>query len=84
LPEVVEVRGWGLLLAAELLPGIPSAEVARRSLDAGVVVNAVSPTALRFAPSLLIEQDQLDEAVAILADVLTEVAAESAGESGEG
>jgi predicted acetylornithine/succinylornithine family transaminase len=80
LPEVAEVRGWGLLLAAELQPGIASAEVARRALDAGVVVNAVSPTALRFAPSLLIDHDDLDEAVAILAGVLDEVAAE-AGES---
>jgi predicted acetylornithine/succinylornithine family transaminase len=85
LPEVVEVRGWGLLLAAELRPGVPSAEVARRALDAGVVVNAVSPTALRFAPSLLIEHEQLDEAVVALADVLAEVGAEwPADETREG
>jgi acetylornithine/N-succinyldiaminopimelate aminotransferase len=82
LPEVAEVRGWGLLLAAELQPGISSAEVARRALEAGVVVNAVSPTALRFAPSLLIDDDDLDEAVGILAGVLAAVAADS--DAGEG
>jgi predicted acetylornithine/succinylornithine family transaminase len=85
LPEVVEVRGWGLLLAAELRSGVPSTEVARRALDAGVVVNAVSPTALRFAPSLLIEDEQLDEAVAALAEVLAGVGAEwPADETREG
>ena len=36
-------------------------------LDAGLVVNAVTPTALRFAPSLLVTDDEIDEAVAILA-----------------
>jgi len=52
--------------------------VARRALTEGVVVNGVTPTALRFAPSLLIEDDELDEAVAVLAGVLAAVAAEQA------
>lgn len=76
LPQVTDVRGWGLLLAAEL-DGLDAAEVARRALEAGVVVNAVTPTSLRFAPSLLIPLDVLDEALDVLADVLTEVAAET-------
>ena len=33
-------------------------------LDAGLVVNAVTPTALRFAPSLLVTDDEIDAAVA--------------------
>jgi acetylornithine/N-succinyldiaminopimelate aminotransferase len=44
--------------------------VAQAALDQGLVVNAVTPTALRLAPSLLITDDEIDEAVAILADVL--------------
>ena len=36
----------------------------------GLVVNEVTPTALRFAPSLLVTDDEIDAAVAILADVL--------------
>ncbi len=70
LAAVREVRGLGLLLAAELAEGIPAQPVAAAALEAGLVVNAVTPTALRFAPSLLVTDDEIDEAVAILAGVL--------------
>ena len=71
LPAVTAVRGTGLLLAAELAPGYDAAEVARACLDSGVVVNAVTPTALRLAPSPLIVSDaEIDEAVAIIGRVL--------------
>jgi len=40
------------------------------ALDAGLVVNAVTPTALRLAPPLLITDDEIDEGVAILRKVL--------------
>ncbi|HEY8216180.1 MAG TPA: acetylornithine transaminase [Acidimicrobiia bacterium] len=66
VPEVVTVRGAGLLLAAELETGIDAAEVAGSCLDHGLVVNAVTPTALRFAPSLLVSDAEIDEAVQIL------------------
>ena len=75
LPGVADVRGVGLLVAAELAPGIEAGLVAARCLDAGLVVNAVTPTALRFAPPLLVTDDEIDRGVAILADVLAEVAA---------
>ena len=65
-PGVADVRGAGLLLAAELAPGIDAGPVARACLDAGLVVNAVTPTALRFAPPLLVTDDEIDDAVAIL------------------
>jgi acetylornithine/N-succinyldiaminopimelate aminotransferase len=71
LDAVVDVRGFGLLLAAELEPGRDSKQVMLEALDAGLVVNAVTPTALRFAPSLLVTDDELDEAIAILQKVLS-------------
>jgi predicted acetylornithine/succinylornithine family transaminase len=70
LPGVANVRGVGLLLAVELAPGLDAATVARACLDAGLVVNAVTPTALRLAPSLLVTDAELDEATAILRGVL--------------
>jgi acetylornithine/N-succinyldiaminopimelate aminotransferase len=70
LPEVVSVRGEGLLLAAELAPGIESGPVATACLTAGLVLNAVTPTALRFAPSLLVSEAEIAEAVEILRGVL--------------
>lgn len=68
---VVSVRGLGLLLAAELDPGIDAREAASSALSAGLVVNAVTPSALRLAPSLLVSDGEIDEAVEILARVLT-------------
>ena len=68
---MADVRGAGLLIAAELAPGIEAGPVANACLDAGLVVNAVTPTALRFAPSLLVTDDEIDAAVAILTEVLT-------------
>jgi acetylornithine aminotransferase len=69
LPGVATVRGLGLLLAAEL--DAPQAkDVTARALDAGLVVNAVTESALRLAPQLLVTDDEIDEAVAILEGVL--------------
>ena len=70
IPNVESLRGRGLLLAAELTPGIDSAAAMRACLDAGLIVNNVTPTALRFAPSLLVEDAEIDEALAILEKVL--------------
>lgn len=69
LPGVAGVRGLGLLLAVEL-DGLDARQVNAALLDAGVVANAVTPTALRLAPSLLVDDDQIDQAVRILGEVL--------------
>jgi predicted acetylornithine/succinylornithine family transaminase len=71
LDGVAEVRGAGLLIAAELDPGHDAKEVAQGCLDRGLVVNAVTGTALRFAPPLLVSDDEIERAVAIVADVLS-------------
>ncbi len=62
---VASVRGHGLLLAAELEPGLDARAVAAQCLDEGLVVNAVTPTAIRFAPSLLLTDDEIDDGVAL-------------------
>jgi predicted acetylornithine/succinylornithine family transaminase len=64
---VVAVRGQGLLLAAELAPGLEAPAVYARALEGGLVANAVTPTALRFAPPLTVTTAEIDEAVEILA-----------------
>jgi len=79
LREVVEVRGLGLLLAAELAPGIDARAVASDALTAGLVLNAVTPSALRLAPPLVVTDEQIDDAVALLADILR-----AHGDRGEG
>jgi acetylornithine/succinyldiaminopimelate/putrescine aminotransferase len=70
VPGVAAVRGEGLLMAAELEDDLDAPTVARACLEAGLVVNAVTPTALRFAPSLLVTDDEIIDAVEILRKVL--------------
>jgi acetylornithine/N-succinyldiaminopimelate aminotransferase len=69
LPAVKEVRGLGLLLAAEL-DGPSSRDVAAAALGGGLIVNPVTESALRVAPPLLVTDDEIDEALGILAEVL--------------
>jgi len=82
LPGVATVRGMGLLVAAELEEGKGAGPVVAAALDAGLVVNAVTPTALRLAPSLLVSDDEIDQALAILAMVLRAPGLSSSGGAG--
>ena len=72
LPGVAQVRGLGLLVAAELVEGVDARQIAAEALRRGLVVNAVTPSALRLAPSLLVSADEITEAVGILAAVLAD------------
>ena len=72
VPGVVGVRGLGLLVAAEL-EGKRAAEVTTAALHAGLVVNPVTASALRLAPSLLVSEVDIDQAVAILTKVIASV-----------
>ena len=69
-----QVRGRGLLLASELTPEAnrPATEIASQCLEAGLVVNALTPTAIRWTPSFVITEDDIAEAVDIFRKVLAE------------
>ena len=68
-----EVRGRGLLWALEL-GGDSGAEVVRRAQSAGLLLNAPRSHCLRFMPALNTTSEQVDEGLAILRQVLAEVA----------
>ena len=70
LPGVSEVRGAGLLLAAELAAGIDAKAVYVGALERGLVTNAVNSTAIRLAPPITVSSAEITEAVTILGDVL--------------
>ncbi|HEY4332597.1 MAG TPA: acetylornithine/succinylornithine family transaminase [Ilumatobacteraceae bacterium] len=70
VPGVQAVRGQGLLLAAELAPGTDAKAVYIQLLEHGLVTNAVTGTALRFAPPLTVTTEEIDEAIQILTGVL--------------
>lgn len=71
IPGVQEVRGRGLLLAADLGPGCDAKVVHAELLARGVVANAVNATSLRFAPPLTVTESEIDEVVAVLRDILS-------------
>jgi acetylornithine/N-succinyldiaminopimelate aminotransferase len=70
LDGVTAVRGQGLLLGA-VLDGDRAVAVTAAALAAGLVVNAPRPDTIRLAPSLLVTDAEIDEAVAILGSVLS-------------
>ena len=69
LPGVLEVRGRGLMLGAEL--DRPAGPVAAASLDAGLLVGTAGDTVLRLTPPLTIAGDEVDAGLSLLAEVLT-------------
>ena len=72
LPGVRAVRGDGLLLAA-VLEEDRARPVASAALHESLLVNAVAPDALRLAPSLLVSEAEVDEALGVLRRVLQRV-----------
>ncbi len=69
LDGVASVRGRGLLLAA-VLEGERAVAVAGRALKEGLIVNAVRPDAVRFAPPLTVSPDEIDEGLARFSEAL--------------
>jgi len=68
LPGVLEVRGAGLLVGAELSG--PAQPVVDAALAAGLVCLTSGANVLRLAPPLVVEPSHVDQALGILAEVL--------------
>lgn len=68
---VTEVRGKGLLIAMQLHQEV-ARDVVSRALEAGLVINDVSPSAVRLAPPLIVSENDCDRAVQILDRVLSD------------
>ncbi|MBW3561512.1 MAG: acetylornithine transaminase [Actinobacteria bacterium] len=72
IPYAAGVRGRGLLLGLELDADVAGGvETACR--DRYLIVNAVAPDVVRFAPPLTVTDDEIDLAVAALTDALQTV-----------
>ena len=71
LEGVGEVRGRGLMVGVTLAEGLDAANVARRALQAGLVINVPGLGMLRFLPPLVIGDDQVDAAMNVMRDVLS-------------
>ncbi|MBO0715134.1 MAG: acetylornithine transaminase [Acidimicrobiales bacterium] len=69
MPGVDRVRGLGLLLGAVLTRPLAQ-EVAASAMASGLIVNAVAADVVRLSPSLLVTDEEIDQATAILGKVL--------------
>jgi acetylornithine/N-succinyldiaminopimelate aminotransferase len=75
LPVIDEVRGDGLILAAELT--VPGKNVVQKALEAGFLINCTQEKVLRFLPPLIIEKAQVDALMAALRPILADLPVES-------
>jgi len=80
---IVDVRGKGLMVAAELdsadLGKLTVAEMLKRR----ILINCTSDTVLRFLPPFIVQREHVDEAIQALDEIFAENAALSSTRAGE-
>lgn len=70
LPNVKEVRGMGLMVAAEFDDSVDAPAVVLSALDSGLLLNATGPHTLRFLPPLVCAREDVDTLVEALRGLL--------------
>ncbi len=65
-----EVRGMGLMNAANLKSADVAKAVMKQMLERGVIINRTHDTVLRFLPPYIIEREHIDEMISALDEVL--------------
>ena len=80
---IVDVRGKGLMLAAE----VDSAELGKRvveeMLKRRILINCTSDTVLRFLPPYILERQHVDAAITALDEIFTEQQADAQSAHGQ-
>ncbi len=72
-PVIKEVRGKGLFIGIEINPDIASArEICMKLMKLGLLTKETHATVVRLAPPLIISQEQVETALAIIDQVLHE------------
>jgi len=64
------VRGVGMMIGVQLTG--PGKEIVDKCLDNGLRINCTQGTVLRFMPPMIATKSQIDQALEILDNVLTE------------
>jgi predicted acetylornithine/succinylornithine family transaminase len=68
---VKEVRGFGLMLGAELT--VPGKQLVLDAMDEGLLINCTHDTVLRFLPPYIATEKEVDQAMKILAKLFAKV-----------
>ena len=71
LDIIKEVRGVGLMIGIELT--IPAAEVVKKCMDEGLLLNCTHDSVIRVMPQLNIKKEHIDEGLGILKNILKSV-----------
>ena len=82
--SIVDVRGKGLMIAAELDSAQLGKQVVAEMLKRRILINCTSDTVLRFLPPYILEKAHVDTAIAALDDILTQHAVAHSGETAAG
>ena len=67
---IVDVRGEGLILGAELAGADHGRDIVNDCLAKGLIINCTAGKVLRFIPPLIITTAQIDEAFAVMDEVI--------------
>ena len=70
---ISQVRGIGLMIGVEL--AIPGAEIVKKALERGLLLNCAQEKVLRFVPPLIVGKQEVDEMIAIFTGILGELQA---------
>jgi 4-aminobutyrate aminotransferase len=76
LPIIGDVRGKGLMVGAELVAedGAPAVDIIKAVIkemgDYGIVLTKCGSSTIRFAPPLIINEDQVEKGLGVIIDVL--------------
>ena len=68
---IVDVRGIGLMLGAELNSGDLAKRVAAQLMDRHIIVNRTSDTVLRFLPPFILERKHVEIAIKALDEIVS-------------
>lgn len=71
LPVIRQVRGQGLMLAAEL--SIPGKDIVQQGVEAGFLFNCTQEQVLRFLPPLIVQKQHVDQLIEVLRSILISV-----------
>ena len=83
---IVDVRGIGLMLGAELNSADLAKQVAAQLMDRHIIVNRTSETVLRFLPPFILERKHVETAIKALDEIVsaTYAGAAPAGDQSHG
>ncbi len=70
IPAIREVRGLGLHIGIEL--SMPGADIAKKALERGLIINCTADRVIRIMPPLTITRKAIDEGLAIFEKLLAQ------------